>query len=70
MTQLANKNKPFVWTPKFEQNFQLKERLVKTPVLKVSGGTRNLVVYSEALGKGLDCVIMHNGKIIAYDSRH
>ena len=70
LTQLTKKSKPFVWTSACEQSFQeLKERLVTTPILTVPDGLGNLVVYSDALGKGLGCVLMHKGKVIACASR-
>ena len=54
LTQLTKKGKPFVWTSACEQSFQkLKERLVTAPVLTVPDGSGNLVVYNDALGKGL-----------------
>ena len=70
MTQLTSKGKPFVWTPACEESFQeLKRRLVTTPVLTMPNGTGNLVVYSGASAKGLSCVLMQNGKVIAYASK-
>ena len=39
------------------------------PVLTVSDGSGNLVVYSDASGKGLGCVLMQKGKVIAYAFR-
>ena len=39
------------------------------PVLTASDGSGNLVVYSDASGKGLGCVLMQKGKVIAYASR-
>ena len=70
MTQLTKKGKPFVWTSTYEENFQeLKRRLVTAPVLTVPDGTGNLIVYSDASAKSLGCVLMHNGKVIAYASR-
>ena len=40
-----------------------------TSVLTVPDGSGNLVVYSDTLGKGLGCVLMQKGKVIAYASR-
>ena len=39
------------------------------PVLTVPDGTCNLVVYSDASTKGLGCVLLQNGKAIAYTCR-
>ena len=70
MTQLTSKGKPFVLTPTCEERIQeLKRRLVTTPVLTMPDGTGNLVVYSGATSKGLSCVLMQNGKVIAYASK-
>ena len=33
-------------------------------------GENDFVIFSNASGKGLDCVLMQNGKVIAYASRH
>ena len=70
LTQQTKKSKPFAWTLACEQSFQeLKKRLVTAPVLTVPDGSGNLVVYSDASGKGLGCVLMQKGKVIAYASR-
>ena len=70
LTQLAKKGKPFAWTLACEQSFQeLKLRLVTDPVLTVPDGSGNLMVYSDASGKGLGSVLMQKGKVIAYASR-
>ena len=70
LTQLTKKGKPFVWTSACEQSFQeLNERLVTALVLTVPHGSGNLVMYSDASGKGLGCVLMQKGKVIAYASR-
>jgi predicted transcriptional regulator len=47
----------------------LKRRLTITPVLTFPSGTEGFVVYSDASGKGLRCVLMQHGKVIAYVSR-
>jgi hypothetical protein len=38
-------------------------------VLTLPSGTGGFVVYSDASGKGLGCVLMQHGKVIAYASR-
>jgi hypothetical protein len=38
-------------------------------VLTLPLGTKGFVVYSDASGKGLECVLMQHGKVIAYASR-
>ena len=70
LTHLTKKRKPFIWTPKCEQSFlELRKRLVNAPVLTVPDGSGGLVVYIDASGKGLGCVLMQKGKVIAYASR-
>jgi hypothetical protein len=42
---------------------------VTTPVLALPTESGNFVVYSDASKKGLGCVLMQNGNVIAYASR-
>jgi len=59
-----------VWSEECEKSFQeLKKRLITALVLTLSSGTEGFVVYSDASGKGLGCVLMQHGKVIAYASR-
>jgi len=70
LTQLTRKNKKWVWLEECEKSFQeLKRRLTTAPVLALPLGTEGFVVYSDASGKGLGCVLMQHGKVIAYASR-
>ncbi|GJW51944.1 putative reverse transcriptase domain-containing protein [Tanacetum coccineum] len=53
-----------------ENAFQtLKERLCNAPVLALPNGLEDFVVYYDASGLGLGCVLMQRGKVIAYASR-
>ena len=68
--KVIKKGGEFQWTDDCEASFQeLKQRLVKAPVLAtpITGG--GFVIYSDASQKGLGCVLMQNGKVIAYASR-
>ena len=57
----------FDWDDKCEQSFQeLKNRLVTAPVFPIFGA--GYVVFSDASRQGLRCVLMQNGKVIAYTS--
>jgi hypothetical protein len=47
----------------------LKRRLTTAPVLTLPSGTEGFVVYSDASRKGLGCVLMQLGKVVAYASR-
>jgi hypothetical protein len=70
LTALTQKNARFVWTDECEQCFQeLKRRLVTAPVLALPTESGNFVVYSDTSKKGLGCVLMQNGNVIAYASR-
>jgi hypothetical protein len=70
LTQLTRKNKKWVWSEECEKSFQeLKRRLTTALVLTLPLGTEGFVVYSDASGKGLGCVLMQHGKVIAYASR-
>ena len=60
----------FVWSNECEASFRLlKEKLVSAPVLSILEGTEDMVIYSDASLKGLGCVLMQHGKVIAYASR-
>ncbi|GJR33617.1 putative reverse transcriptase domain-containing protein [Tanacetum coccineum] len=53
-----------------ELEFQtLKDKLCDAPVLALPDGPEDFVVYCDAFGIGLDCVLMQRGKVIAYASR-
>ncbi|KAA0051925.1 pol protein [Cucumis melo var. makuwa] len=70
LTQLTRKGTPFVWSPACESSFQeLKQKLVTAPVLTVPDGSGSFVIYSDASKKGLGCVLMQQGKVVAYASR-
>ncbi|KAL0308948.1 UNVERIFIED_CONTAM: Transposon Ty3-G Gag-Pol polyprotein [Sesamum radiatum] len=43
-------------------------RLTSTPILVLPSGSGGYVVYTDALKQGLGCVLMQNGKVIAYTS--
>ncbi|KAL0539789.1 hypothetical protein IC582_024007 [Cucumis melo] len=70
LTQLTRKGAPFVWSKACEDSFQnLKQKLVTAPVLTVPDGSGSFVIYSDASKKGLGCVLMQQGKLVAYASR-
>ncbi|GJU44250.1 putative reverse transcriptase domain-containing protein [Tanacetum coccineum] len=53
-----------------ENVFQtLKDKLCNAPVLALPDGPKDFVVYYDASGLGLGCVLMQRGKVIAYASR-
>ncbi|GKV38840.1 hypothetical protein SLEP1_g46705 [Rubroshorea leprosula] len=70
LTQLTRKNQKFEWIDKCERSFQeLKNRLVTAPILAIPDNGGNFVVYTDASHKGLGCVLMQHGRVIAYGSR-
>jgi ribonuclease HI len=70
MTELTWKDKAFVWSEACEKSFQeLKKRLTTAPVLTLPDNHKNFVIYCDASRQGLGCVLMQEGKVVAYASR-
>ena len=70
LTRLTRKNAKFDWTKECERSFQeLKQRLVFALVLTIPSSSGGFVIYSDASHKGLGCVLMQHGKVVAYASR-
>ena len=70
LTKLTRKDVRFNWSKECEESFQeLKRRLTSAPVLALPSGTEGFVVYNDASSRGLRCVLMQHGKVIAYVSR-
>nr|GEZ44152.1 hypothetical protein [Tanacetum cinerariifolium] len=70
LTKLMRKGEKFVWNEEREKSFEeLKQRLVSAPVLTLPSGSGGFQIYSGASKKGLSCVLMQHGKVIAYASR-
>ncbi|XP_038888423.1 uncharacterized mitochondrial protein AtMg00860-like [Benincasa hispida] len=70
LTKLTRKGVTFVWNKACENSFQdLKQRLVSAPVLTVPNGSGGFVIYTDASKKGLGCVLMQQGRLVAYTSR-
>nr|CAE03957.2 OSJNBb0085H11.6 [Oryza sativa Japonica Group] len=58
------------WTDECEQSFQeLNKRLVTAPVLVLHDPWKGFQVYCDASRLGLGCVLMQDGKVVAYASR-
>ncbi|KAJ9544923.1 hypothetical protein OSB04_024630 [Centaurea solstitialis] len=67
---LTKMNVKFEWTPTCEYTFNnLKEKLTRAPILTLPNWTDGFVVYFDASKLGLGCVLMQEGKVIAYASR-
>ncbi|CAH9124286.1 unnamed protein product [Cuscuta epithymum] len=70
LTNLTKKTTKFIWDEECKKAFQeLKQRLTTAPILTLPSGTEGFEVYTDACLKGLGCVLMQNGKVVAYASR-
>ena len=70
LTKLTRKEVRFVWSDECEASFrELKERLTSATVVALPLGTEGSVVHSDASKRGLGCVLMQHGRVIAYASR-
>jgi hypothetical protein len=70
ITDLLKKGKKFVWNAGRDEAFQtLKKLLTTSLVLAQPDITKSFDVYCDASHTGLDCVLMQEGRVIAYSSR-
>ena len=70
LTRLTRKGIKFVWSEACEKSFQeLKTRLTGALVLIIPERGLNYIVYCDASGDKLGCVLMQEGKVVAYGSR-
>ena len=70
MTRLLQKDVKFVWTSKCETSFHtLQTLLTSAPVLAQPDIEKPFDVFCDASGTGLGCVLMQEGRVIAYASR-
>ena len=70
LTKLTRKNQAFVWDDACEASFQtLKQKLTSAPVLIIPEPHETYMVYSDASKQGLGCVLMQQGRVVAYASR-
>jgi hypothetical protein len=66
---LANKVE-FKWTQKCQEAFEaLKEKRTTTPVLVLPDVHKPFSLYCDACYTGLGCVLMQEGRVVAYSSR-
>jgi hypothetical protein len=69
MISLLEKGREFKWDEKCQDSFdQLKKRLMSSPVLVMPDLQKGLDIYCDACGQGLGCVLMQEGRVIAYAS--
>ena len=70
LTKLLEKNAVFKWTEECESAFEeLKRTLTTAPVLVMPDMQKEFAVYCDASGKGLGCVLMQEGHVVAYAYR-
>jgi hypothetical protein len=70
MTALLEKNAKFVWSDKCQESFEeFKKRLTLALVLVLSDLSRKFSIYCDASRQGLGCVLMQEGRVVAYASR-
>ena len=70
LTKLLRKGVNFEWTDKCQDSFeQLKEMLVEALVLTQSTPGKKCTLYSNASRIGLGCVLIQDGKVVAYAFR-
>ena len=70
MTRLLQKNVKFEWSEKCQAIFEkLKAFLTEAPVLTQPTYVKECVIFNDASLNGLGCVLMQEGKVVAYDSR-
>ena len=70
MTRLLQKNVKCEWNEKCQGSFdKLKAFLTEAPVLTQATCGKEYVIYSDASLNGLRCVLMQEGKVVAYASR-
>jgi hypothetical protein len=70
LTRLLEKGVLFIWSNNCEVSYQtLKSKLVDAPILALHESGKCFTVYTNALCIGLGCVLMQEGRVIAYGSR-
>jgi hypothetical protein len=68
--QVAREGQQFEWTPACEASFQeLKKRLMTASLLVMPDMEKSFSIYCDASGQGLGCVLMQDGRVVAYASR-
>jgi hypothetical protein len=70
LTRLLEKGVLFIWSSDYEVSYQtLKSKLVDAPILALPESGKRFTVYTDASRIGLGCVLMQEGRVIAYGSR-
>jgi ribonuclease HI len=70
MTELLKKGVKFVWSEACEKAFHtLRQHLTSAPALVQPDNSKPFGVFCDVSGTGLGCVLMQEGRVIAYASR-
>ena len=70
MTELLKKEVRFTWTDQCGEAFRkLRRLLTSAPILAQPDSSKSFDVFCDASGVGLGCVLMQDGRPIAYASR-
>nr|GEX84559.1 retrotransposon protein, putative, Ty3-gypsy subclass [Tanacetum cinerariifolium] len=69
LTKLMQIGEKFVWNEEWKSFEDLKRRSVSSFILTLPSGTRGYQIFCDASKKGLGCVLMQHGMVIAYASR-
>jgi hypothetical protein len=71
MTKLLEKNKAFKWTAECQASSkELRKHHTSAPVLVLPDLTKKFDIYHDASRRGLGCVLMQDGQVVCYESRH
>jgi hypothetical protein len=69
ITELLKNQVKFVWSLECEEAFQTLKKLLTTAlVLAQLDIEKSFVVYCDASGTGIGCVLMQEGRVITYAS--
>jgi hypothetical protein len=70
MIELLEKDRKFEWTPACEASFQeFNKRLTIAPILVMPDMEKSFSIYCDASGQSLGCMLMQDGRVVAYASR-
>jgi hypothetical protein len=70
MTALLENDAKFIWSDKCQANFEeLKKRLTTSLVLILLDLSKSFSIYCDASRLGFGCVLMQEGRVVAYATR-
>lgn len=60
----------FRWSDECEKSFnELKRKLTTAPILTLPKASERFTIYADESFKGIGCVLMQQGRVVAYASR-